>query len=204
MDPSQFLKNQLAPATKVEMRVEEAQKKATKTMLLGENPYNAYYPSVATTEQNRNQPFIIPVAQAEADSGNQVIILGGNYDMRQYIATQITGKLLGSQYGKVCAGLNATLAGLAMLCQIQVNGGNLQNVVASMTLYKMDGQAGLSSTSVDFSGPQDQTNNYKINANGIFTLANDCAIVIELAKPTTTGATNTANVIVQPTYAILR
>lgn len=202
MNPNEILKSQLAPAVKVDMRVEEAQKKATKTMLLGENPYNAYYPSVATTDQNRNQPFIIPVAQAAADTGNQIIIIGGNYDMRQYIVSQSEGKLLGSQYSKVCAGLNSTLAGLAMLVQIQVNGGTIQNVVANMTLFKMDGQAGITSTSIDFSGPQDQTNNYKINANGIFTLANDCAVVIELTKPG--SGTNTSNVIVQPTYATLR
>ena len=202
MDPNQFLKNQLAPATKVEMRVEEAQKKATKTMLLGENPYNAYYPSVATTDQSRNQPFIIPVAQAAADSDNQIIIIGGNYDMRQYIISQSSGKLLGSQYGNVCAGLNATLAGLALLVQIQVDEGTIQNVVANMTLYKMEGQAGITPTNVDFSGPQDQTNNYKINANGIFTLANDCAIVIVLNRPGV--GTNTSRVIVQPTYANLR
>ena len=192
----------MSTGLKVETRVEDAQKKASKTMLLGDNPFNAYYPSVATTENTRNQPYIIPVTQASGDSDNQIIIIGGNYDMRQYILAQNSGRLTAYQYGRVIAGLNGTLAGLAMLVQLQVNGGTVQNVVANMTMYKMEGQAGITPTSIDFSGPQDQTNNYKINANGVFVLANDCAVVIELTKPS--SGSNTSNIIVQPTYANLK
>lgn len=173
---------QIQTNEKIETR-QLAQEIASGNKLYGGNAWAAFYPSISGKNLQDSTAYIFEVTSAAADGAEQMIIIGGGYNMQRHIQTVAKSTYLnGSQYKKILAGVNAQIENLSIAGKVKVASSESNPLIAAF-LYSMDNSSGITETPIDVSQQIDQLNDKTFVLNQNIQVSADRALVLILKKP---------------------